>query len=860
MDAVGFSAKSVLEEYDSTPTTNSKNSISSGAVKAYVDDQVSGATTSITQYVDGQISDTKDYVDDKIDDVAQEVIDEIRDDLPEILPEVLTPSVITNELYSGYGATADLTVDELRTDWERAQKYLASDTSKIDFIHVHDEVMEFITATTDGSQSEQLVVDGRSYYWTDNTHTQMTSLETTSYPVMVYVYDEVVKASIKFANTTHESTPTITPQIILGAGSSGSDPNRGKAFIVRDSEAFNMYLKNMNGEDLGMFISNQYTDLIGLRKPTDIDFSDWDSGMFSETLDGNIQSSFQVDFDAQNRPIKFTDSVGHETEISWAGGGSAKGSSVRFTSSSPFTLKAGTQSSSFKTWDGTIEYSQDGDVWYIWDGYSISSSASGELYLKGTGNTCLTRADPSYTSYLPWIFSGSSDISCRGNIENLLDYSTVSMGQHPTMADSCFRDMFKGCTSLVTAPRLPAVILTNSCYRGMFYGCTSLTSTPQLPATSLAPYCYSEMFHGCMSLTTAPVLPATIVDVQCYSSMFSYSSIRTLPNLPATALVTLCYGSMFFGCESIIVSTMRHNDSAIEFRIPTAGQGTDSGTGHNTGREAMFAHIYDITSSDQTPDLNTPYYYYAPDPSDLPYLTFSSSNGVKFYLSTGGGTSGWSDFDHFGRMFYSTDLVTWREWNGYSIIDSSSAGNLYLRGTQITHLTNNAGDNVYSDFAFQFTFDSGVSDTINCTGNIEALLDYKQVYFGQHPYLAGSGFNSLFAGCTNLVTPPQLPTVSLQADCYREMFQGCTSLTTLPELSATTLAGNCYWQMFNGCTSLKLSTTQTGEYQYAYRIPTTGTGTDATNALKNMFSNTGGTFTGTPTINTTYYTTNQPIS
>lgn len=40
---------------------------------------------------------------------------------------------------------------------------------------------------------------------------------------------------------------------------------------------------------------------------------------------------------------------------------------------------------------------------------------------------------------------------------------------------------------------------------------------------------------------------------------------------------------------------------------------------------------------------------------------------------------------------------------------------------------------------------------------------------------------------------------------------------------------------------------------------TVGTGIDATNSFVSMFNNTGGTFAGTPTINTTYYTENQVI-
>ena len=60
--------------------------------------------------------------------------------------------------------------------------------------------------------------------------------------------------------------------------------------------------------------------------------------------------------------------------------------------------------------------------------------------------------------------------------------------------------MFRGCTSLTTAPALPATTLTEYCYANMFYGCTSLTTAPTLPATTLANNCYATMFWGCTSL------------------------------------------------------------------------------------------------------------------------------------------------------------------------------------------------------------------------------------------------------------------------------------------------------------------------------------------------------------------------
>ena len=119
--------------------------------------------------------------------------------------------------------------------------------------------------------------------------------------------------------------------------------------------------------------------------------------------------------------------------------------------------------------------------------------------------------------------------------------------------------------------------------------------------------------------------------------------------------------------------------------------------------------------------------------------------------------------------------------------------------------------------------------------------------------LANQCYYGMFIGCTGLTQAPALPATTLANQCYYDMFQGCTALTQIPALPATTLAEECYATMFYGCTSLKLYPVKGGEYTIAYRIPSSGTGTTATNALAEMFTNTGGMFTGTPAINTTYY-------
>ena len=125
--------------------------------------------------------------------------------------------------------------------------------------------------------------------------------------------------------------------------------------------------------------------------------------------------------------------------------------------------------------------------------------------------------------------------------------------------------------------------------------------------------------------------------------------------------------------------------------------------------------------------------------------------------------------------------------------------------------------------------------------------------------LAESCYNGMFWTCRSIANAPKLPATTLAGACYADMFYGCTSLTTAPKLPATTFVYRCYSRMFHGCTSIKISETQLDEYSNEYRIPTSGTGATAEDALADMFTNTGGTFDGTPEINKTYYTSNTVV-
>lgn len=274
-------------------------------------------------------------------------------------------------------------------------------------------------------------------------------------------------------------------------------------------------------------------------------------------------------------------------------------------------------------------------------------------------------------------------------------------------------------------------------------------------------------------------------------------------------------------------------------------------------------------------------------PKGESYLTFSSPNEFTLAVKYGGG---WD-----GTLEYFASNETWATWDGADTLSAVYNGGeyvLYLRGIGNSVITGGSGWNL-------------VGIDIKCIGNIENLLDYATVESGNHPIMGVYCYREMFSNCTSLTQAPDLPATTLAKGCYWDMFAGCTSLiqapalpatiledncysnmfqncqaltqppalpattladncysfmfsycdslTQVPDLPATTLAYQCYSNMFKGCISLKLSSTKTDEYIQEYRIPSSGNGVTAMAALDRMFDGTGGTFTGEPSINTTYY-------
>ena len=218
-----------------------------------------------------------------------------------------------------------------------------------------------------------------------------------------------------------------------------------------------------------------------------------------------------------------------------------------------------------------FEYSFDGIEWEKYWGSPIEFTSEQPLFLRGK-NT-----NPKQIK-----ISGSK-VACYGDIMNLVDYDKTSndisdffltglfkdcklLTRAPELSAAtlpngrivsisltgCYEEMFRGCSSLVIAPELPATALTDHCYEDMFRGCSSLVAAPKLPANTLAKSCYCGMFRGCSSLVNAPELPVTTLSKQCYCFMFSdCAALKTAPELPATTLTEGCYWGMFSGCDAL---------------------------------------------------------------------------------------------------------------------------------------------------------------------------------------------------------------------------------------------------------------------------------------------------------------------
>lgn len=229
-------------------------------------------------------------------------------------------------LYSAFGEIADLSVNRLSTS-RRVVKYLAKDTTDDNFIRVEGQSLEFVAGIAKSTTEQAKNPNGELIYWEAdpagasigsdgypyaNGERIFTTTKQTSWPVMVYQYEEQVKRAISFESDGQYYYPVD----VFGAG---DDNGKQRGYLVKRQNSLELTYETSLGKLLGLAARDDgYMDLLGLRKSTALDFSEWDKGYFGELVDGEkTPYRYTVTFDQQRRPIKITDNSGHATLIRW---------------------------------------------------------------------------------------------------------------------------------------------------------------------------------------------------------------------------------------------------------------------------------------------------------------------------------------------------------------------------------------------------------------------------------------------------------------------------------------------------------------------------------------------------------------
>ena len=234
-------------------------------------------------------------------------------------------------LYSAFGEIADLSVNRLSTS-RRVVKYLAGDTTDDNFIRVAEQSLEFVAGIAKSTTEQAKNPNGELIYWEAdpagasigsdgypyaNGERIFTTTKQTSWPVMVYQYEEQVKRAISFESDGQYYYPVD----VFGAGD-----NNGKqrGYLVKRQNSLELTYETSTGKLLGLAALDEgYLDLFGLRKTVGLNFASWEQGSFSETVEGISEPlEYGVEFatvGGKKVPVKIIYSDGAEMAIQWTG-------------------------------------------------------------------------------------------------------------------------------------------------------------------------------------------------------------------------------------------------------------------------------------------------------------------------------------------------------------------------------------------------------------------------------------------------------------------------------------------------------------------------------------------------------------
>ena len=402
----------------------------------------------------------------------------------------------------------------------------------------------------------------------------------------------------------------------------------------------------------------------------------------------------------------------------------------------------------------TLQFSLNGEDWKPLNTNSVTFGGEyGALRLRGKSSVGTVNSSGGYSQIL---FGNDTPVACSGDIRTLVDYEDY---ENADTSNARFSSLFYRCTSLTSAPELPATTLAYRCYASMFKGCISLTSAPELPATTLAENCYESMFKDCTGLSAAPKLPATALVKYCYDSMFrNCTKLTTAPELPATSLAEKCYFYMFYGCTSLTAAPKLSATTLAEMCY-----------------YSMFERCISLTAA--------------------PKLSATTLARGCYEYMFGGCTS-----LTIAPKLPATTLAEY-------CYDSMFRGCTSLTTAPELPATTLA-ENCYSNMFYGCT---SLTTALKLPATTLAGYCYEYMFYGctslttapelPATTLAESCYYDMFYGCTSLTTAPKLSATTLARGCYEYMFGGCTSLNKVTMLATDITATDALHHWLDGVSS-----------------------------------------------------------
>lgn len=545
----------------------------------------------------------------------------------------------------------------------------------------------------------------------------------------------------------------------------------------------------------------------------------------------------------------------------------------------------------------TIQYSiNDGEWMSITSsnaGVTINVSTGDKVRLKGTNTTYATsnanlsgfggKAEQASTGTASFNvygnimslvygdnFIGQTTLTGEYNFCSLFDSSNIVSAEHlilpaMTLTPHCYRALFSGCKSLITAPALPATTLAESCYRYMFNVDTLLTTAPELPALVIPASAYYGLFNGCSSLnyikclaTDRSASSATTNWVLNVAPIGTFIKNPNMTGWPLNSSQGIPVGWNVFndGDEIIIVSepVISYENNTITITCSMAGTTIYYRLNQEGSYQPYSAPVvisgdtiveaYAVVSGVHSATVSEECQYVAPvipdsgesEDSDSSDYGDSDSEGSEpiipphdyslDYLTFDILTSGTILWDAEGSNATKTIQYSINdgEWTSVTSKDTGEAisvtagDSVRFKGTNTRYCNGNKSN--YSRFG------AGTA-TFNVSGNIMSMTagdnfanvitlpaawTFTQFFKESKPVSAEnlilpadtmleSCYRAMFSKCTTLVTPPALPATTLATYCYYYMFENC-GITTAPDLLATTIPSNGYAYMFTGCSNL----------------------------------------------------------